>query len=195
VELWIDDPDLRSIVYKYNPDLVHFPLHDLRRSYKVFEAYDCQSIKSFIKEVMPELEKITPTNRSYYSSGLVKPLEFPKSCLTIHSEKKTISVERCKANYTLQIWSLTYLNDLRIVNQICAEVQPNLKLGFDLCHMLGGRQSWHYDALNNHLVSNTMCLELGGEYNMFLAHCDKSNRKQRWILENTNISVMQSANN
>ncbi|XP_016959223.1 putative inactive polypeptide N-acetylgalactosaminyltransferase 12 [Drosophila biarmipes] len=195
VEIWIDDQDLKSIIYKYNPDLVHFPLYDLSKSFRLFEDYDCQSFKSFIKEVMPELGDITPTNRSYYSSGLVKPLEFPKSCLTIHSERQTISLEPCKTSYTLQIWSLTYLHDLRIAKQICAEVQPDLKLGFDLCHMLGGRQSWHYDALHNHLVSNTKCLELGGQFNMFLAQCDKSNRKQRWILDNTNMSVMQSENN
>ncbi|KAH8360789.1 hypothetical protein KR084_002286 [Drosophila pseudotakahashii] len=194
VEVWIDDPQSKSVIYNYLPDLISFPITDISSSRQLYQDYDCLSFIEFINEIMPELLKIRPSNRTYYAFGNVKPLEFSKSCLTVHSKRQTVSLEPCKANHTLQNWSLTHLNDLRIVKQLCAEVQPNLKLGFDLCHNMGGRQSWHYDAVNNYLVSNKRCLEVGGEFNMFMAHCNTSNRKQRWILENTNLSVMQSAN-
>nr|XP_016997839.2 putative polypeptide N-acetylgalactosaminyltransferase 12 [Drosophila takahashii] len=194
VEVWIDDPQSKSVIYHYLPDLINFPITDISNSRQLYEDYDCLSFIEFINEIMPELLQIRPTNSTYYAFGYVKPLEFPKSCLTVHSKRQTVSLEPCKANYTLQKWSLTHLNDLRVVKQLCAEVQPNLKLGFDLCHNMGGRQSWHYDAVNNHLISNKRCLEVEGEFNMFLTHCNTSNRKQRWILENTNLSVMQSAN-
>ncbi|KAI8037832.1 hypothetical protein M5D96_009333, partial [Drosophila gunungcola] len=108
---------------------------------------------------MPELKQIKPKDRSDYATGFVKSLEFPKSCLSVNAGSKLITLEPCSANNTLKNWTLTYINDLRVGENICAEVQLDFKLGYDFCHSLGGRQSWHYDAVNNHLVSNTRCLE------------------------------------
>ncbi|XP_017112455.1 putative polypeptide N-acetylgalactosaminyltransferase 12 [Drosophila elegans] len=194
VELWIDNPVLKSEIYKYQPQLLNVSVGDLSESRKLYQQYDCQSFQSFVSEVMPELKQIKPKDRSDYATGYVKSLEFPKSCLSINAGSKFITLEPCSANNTLKNWTLTYINDLRVGANICAEVQLNFKLGYDFCHGLGGRQSWHYDAVNNHLVSNTRCLELGEKLNIFLSLCNKSNRKQRWLLDNQNPSVMLSEN-
>ncbi|XP_017086226.1 putative polypeptide N-acetylgalactosaminyltransferase 12 [Drosophila eugracilis] len=192
VELWIDDPILKSTIYRYQPHLINISVGDLRESRKLYQQYDCQSFKSFINDVMPELWLMKPLNRTDFAMGNVRPLEHPQICLTVSAESKFVVLEPCKANNTLQNWTLSYLNDLRVVGNICAEVQSNLQLGYNFCHNLGGRQSLHFDEVTNQLVSNTKCLEFGSKVNIFMGFCNAKNKKQKWILDNINLSVMQN---
>ncbi|XP_043862048.1 putative polypeptide N-acetylgalactosaminyltransferase 12 [Drosophila santomea] len=190
IEVWAGD--LKSVVYKYQPHLLNISEGNLHEPRKLYQQYECQSLKVFINDITPGLNHVTALNRTDYASGHVKSLEFPKKCLTMKAKSQHLFLERCSANNTLQNWTLTYVKDLRVAGNICAEVQPDLRLGYNLCHSLGGRQRWHYDSVNNHLVSNTKCLEFADELNIFLNFCNATNRKQRWILDNINLSVMQS---
>ncbi|EDX10586.1 GD14568 [Drosophila simulans] len=192
IEVWTGD--LKSAIYKYQPHLLNISEGDLNEPRKLYKQNECKSFKEFINDITPGLRHVTALNRTDYASGHVKTLGFPKKCLTINAKSQHLFLERCSTNNTHQNWTLTYVKDLRVAGIICAEVQPNLRLGYNLCHSLGGRQSWHYDLVSNQLIGNTKCLEFADELNIFLAICNAANEKQRWILDNINLSVMQSAN-
>ncbi|XP_017100537.2 putative inactive polypeptide N-acetylgalactosaminyltransferase 12 [Drosophila bipectinata] len=190
IELWIDNPILKDLVYRYQPHLKNKSEGDLSESQNSYKEHDCQSFMSFVDDVMPALLQITPRNRTDRGSGSIRPFVLDKSCLTVN-RKFRLSLEPCRANSIHQNWTLTYLNDLRVRAVICLEVLQNLTLGLNFCHNLGGRQDWHYDEASNYLVSSSKCLELSDNRGIIMTPCRKNNTRQKWVFEHPNPEAME----
>ncbi|KPU78413.1 uncharacterized protein Dana_GF26495 [Drosophila ananassae] len=186
IELWIEHPTLRALIYSYLPHLKNKYEGDLTESKNLYREYGCQSFVSFVHNVMPELLDIEPRNRTDRGSGSIRPFELDNSCLTVNKKFYRISIEPCRATNIHQNWTLTYLNDLRLRGIFCAEVRQNLTLGLNFCHTLGGRQNWHYDAVNKYLVSSLKCLELMDNQRIIMAPCRSNNTRQKWVFEHPN---------
>ncbi|XP_017053562.1 putative polypeptide N-acetylgalactosaminyltransferase 12 [Drosophila ficusphila] len=192
VEVWIDDPVLKSTIYRYLPLLKNVYEGDLSVPRSKYDKYDSESFQWFITEVMPELRQITPRNRLDFAFGHIKLEGYPDSCLTVNAERKHLTLEPCIANNTHQNWTLTHLNDLRTADNFCLEVHSHVAVRYNYCHNLGGRQSWNYNSYTKQLVSNSLCLESGGRLYFYVGICNTSQRRQRWFFDNLNLDLLAS---
>ncbi|KAL7733051.1 hypothetical protein ACLKA6_002852 [Drosophila palustris] len=165
VETWLNVPKYKSVVYQHQPQIQQAHIGNVSEVQDMIEEIKFRSFDWYLKHVATDLLQHFPLQpRIDFANGTVRPVQLSSHCLTGDFATRLITLEPCEPfRPAAQNWTLTYMNDLRLGDNFCVEVQPNGMMVLNPCHTLGGRQSWHYDVHDNCLVSNIHCMEIGAQ--------------------------------
>lgn len=184
MEIWLNDPKYKSVVYQYQPQIQQAHIGNVSEAQDMINRNEWKSFDWYLKHVATDLLQYFPLQpRTDFANGTLRPVQLPSHCLTGDLATRLISLESCASTLqTAQNWTLTYMNDLRLGDNYCVEVQPNRMVALNPCHTLGGRQSWHFDMDDNSLASNIHCLEFGAQMQLMVGTCNPLNSQQIWFL-------------
>ncbi|KAH8371306.1 hypothetical protein KR093_006843, partial [Drosophila rubida] len=194
VEIWMNDSKYKSLIYAYQPQIKNASMGDITDEQQELIDGELQSFDWYLQHVAPDLLQHFPSQaRPDFANGTVRPAQQPNRCLTADLKTKSIFLKTCDpaAENLTQHWTLSYMNDLRLDDVHCAEVQSNWKLALSPCTALEGAQKWHFDMSSNSLVSNTLCLEVGPVSNLLVRTCDAMNPHQMWYVENLHLDAFK----
>ncbi|XP_034482469.1 putative polypeptide N-acetylgalactosaminyltransferase 12 [Drosophila innubila] len=188
VETWLNVPKYKSVVYQYQPQIQQAHIGNVSEVNGTFEKVHFESFDWYLEHVATDLLHHFPLQPLIdFANGTLRPIQLPSHCLTGYLTTRLITLEACEPLlHATQNWTLTYMNDLRLGDNYCVEVQPNQVLALNPCHTLGGRQKWHFDIHDNCLVSNTHCLEFGAQMQLMVRTCNSINSQQMWFFEHIN---------
>lgn len=151
-----------------------------------FQEFKFKSFSWYLRHVATDLLqhfplKSPPAKDLDLDLGGFRPAPLPKHCLTGDKETNSISILPCSGDLT-QDWHLSPMGDIRDDDHYCLEVEPrNSGVSLNLCHIMGGYQSWHYDRNSTWLMSNSECLEYDHiASKLRMEQCNRTNPNQEW---------------
>lgn len=194
MEIWINDPKYTSVVYQHQPQIQQAHIGNISELIDEIKKDEPNSFDWFLENAATDLLQHFPLKpRIDFANGTLRPFQLAGHCLTGNLATGRITLETCAPSHHLaQNWTLSYMNDLRLGDNYCVEVQPNRMLALNLCHTLGGRQSWYFDIHDNSLVSNTHCLEFGVGEKVRVRNCNYTSVHQMWYFEHINLEAMKA---
>ncbi|KAH8307149.1 hypothetical protein KR044_006054 [Drosophila immigrans] len=193
VEIWLNDSKYKSIIYEYQPQIKNADLGNITDVQQAFNTAQLKSFDWYLQHVAPDLLHHFPLKpRTDLANGTLRPAHEPDKCLTGDLKSNHINLMPCDPlQRQTQHWTLSYMNDLRLGDYHCAEVQPNLQLALSPCTTLGGPQNWHLDMDYNNLVSNTLCLTVDPSFKLMVLACNSMNAHQMWYFEHLHLDAVK----
>ncbi|KAH8404461.1 hypothetical protein KR222_003573, partial [Zaprionus bogoriensis] len=181
VEIWIPEPNYRNQIYQYQPQIQTARLGNVSALQQRFEQFGFKSFPWFIQHVASDLLQHFPlTSRKDFAGGSLRAVRLPGFCLSADRVTGAINMTDCSRREP-DVWTLSYMQDLRLGSHSCLEVQPHhAAVALQLCHTLGGQQHWRYEGNNSLLVSNSHCLQCDQQMQLQMATCNASNMQQKW---------------
>lgn len=183
-KIWLNDPLYQLKVYEVQPQIKNSNIGSMKELYERFQKYEFKSFDWYLQHVATDLLQhfpLEPAPETDLDLGAFQPAQLPKHCLTGSRETGIIRIMPCSGNAN-QKWYLSPTGDIRDNDYYCLELQPGSgKVGLNLCHNLGGYQSWHYDRNSMWLVSYSDCLEYDQLHDKItMERCNRANLSQKW---------------
>ncbi|XP_062136019.1 putative inactive polypeptide N-acetylgalactosaminyltransferase 12 [Drosophila sulfurigaster albostrigata] len=197
VEIWLYKTKYKSFIYENHPQIKNAILgniSDVEEEYEYLPVL--KSFDWYLENVAPDLLQHFPLKaRTDFANGTLRPTQQRTQCLTGDLQTNRISLMPCDpSNRAAQHWTLSDMNDLRLGDNHCVEVQSNRKLALSQCTTLGGPQNWHFDLNYNNLISNTLCLEVHPKFFLMVRTCSTRNEQQKWYFEHMHKDAIKANN-